>query len=391
MQLQLGIDIFLTQSAAYANKRIALVTNDAATTSNGLLSRAAMQQQGFHISKLFSPEHGISRTGDDGVAQYNSIDGITGLPIISLYGEKLAPSAADLMDIDIVVFDIPDAGCRFYTYLWTMTYVMEACAQYRIPFLILDRPNPIGANIAKAEGPFLDELHCTSFIGRWNIPLKHSCTLGELAQYFSSTKVKGLSLTVIQCNNYHRQYTAVKDFAFVPTSPALQNIASAMLYPGLGLLEAVNINEGRGTAMPFTICGAPFINANTLLQHWLLKNIAGIQTTAISYTPQSSVYAGQLCHGLQFTITNASVLQPVAMGIALLQTLLQLYPQQITEKPYPTAANPTGAAHLDKLLGIPHAFALLQAGQPISTIVNPLWRNTISNYLLYLEAPASSQ
>ena len=389
MQLLFGIDIFLTQASAYANKRIALITNDAATTSSGLLSRAAMQQQGFNISKLFSPEHGISRTGEDGVAQHNSIDAVTKLPVISLYGEKLAPSAADLADVDIVVFDIPDAGCRFYTYLWTMTHVMEACAQYHLPLIILDRPNPIGADIAKAEGPFLDEDHCASFIGRWNIPLKHSCTLAELAQYFShgalraSAKVSGLSLTVIPCSNYQRQYTAVKDFAFVPTSPALQNIASAMLYPGLCLLEAVNINEGRGTALPFTICGAPFINAKELLQHWLLKNIPGVQAAAISYTPQSSVYAGQLCHGLQFTITNAAILQPVALGIALLQTLLQLYPQQITEKPYPTAANPTGTAHLDKLLGIPNAFALLKTGQAINTTVNPLWQHAIKNHLLY--------
>ncbi len=383
MQVLPGIDIFLTHASAYTNKRIALVTNDAATTSNGILSRVALQQQGFNISKLFSPEHGISRTGEDGVAQHNSIDAATQLPVISLYGEKLAPSAADLADIDIVVFDIPDAGCRFYTYLWTMTHVMEACAKHHLPLIILDRPNPIGADIAKAEGPFLDEDHCASFIGRWNIPLKHSCTLGELAQYFSTSKINGLSLTVIKCSNYNRQQTAEKDFAFVPTSPALQNIASAMLYPGLCLLEAVNINEGRGTATPFTICGAPFINKEELLQHWILKNIPGIQTTAISYTPQSSVYAGQLCHGLQFTITNAALLQPVAMGIALLQTLLQLYPQQITEKPYPTAANPTGAAHLDKLLGIPNAFALLKTGAPINTIVNPLWQSMIKSHLLY--------
>lgn len=383
MQVQPGIDIFLTQAAAYAGKRIALVTNDAAVTSNGQLSRVALLQEGFTITRLFSPEHGISRTGDDGVAQLNGIDAATSLPIISLYGDKLMPQPNDLADIDLVLFDIPDAGCRFYTYLWTMTYVMEACAQYRLPLIILDRPNPIGASMARAEGPFLDEAHCSSFIGRWNIPLKHSCTLGELAQYFAATTVKGISLNVIKCSNYQRHYTAVTDFDFVPTSPALQSVSSALLYPGLCLLEGINVNEGRGTAVPFTVCGAPFINKEELLQHWLRKNIPGIHTTAVSYVPQSSIYAGELCHGIQFTVSHVHELQPVALGIALLQTLLHLYPNYITEKTYPTAANPAGTGHLDKLLGIPQSFALLKNGDYINTIVHPLWQNTIKDYLLY--------
>lgn len=383
MQLQSGIDIFLSQAASYTGKRIALVTNDAAVTGNSQLSRVALLQQGFNITRLFSPEHGISRTGEDGAAQRNGMDTATPLPVISLYGEKLRPHSTDLADIDLVLFDIPDAGCRFYTYLWTMTYVMEACAQHQLPLIILDRPNPIGATMASAEGPFLDEAHCSSFIGRWNIPLKHSCTLGELAQYFAATTIKGLSLRVIKCSNYLRHYTADANFDFVPTSPALQRIASAQLYPGMCLLEGVNINEGRGTTTPFTICGAPFIDKEALLQHWLRKNIPGIHTTAVSYVPQTGIYAGEICNGIQFTVSNAHLLQPVALGITLLQTLLQLYPDHVIEKPYPTAANPAGAGHLDKLLGIPQSFELLTTGQFINTIVQPLWQNTIKNYLLY--------
>ena len=179
---QYGIDVFLQQAPAYKNKRIGLITNNAATTNQGIMSRVALLQHGFNLVKLFSPEHGIGTNGADGVAQQNNNDSITGLPVISLYGDQLAPHANDLDDLDLIVFDIPDVGCRFYTYLWTMTYVMEACAANQKPLLILDRPNPIGNDLEHAEGPFLDEATCTSFIGRWSIPVKHCCTLGELAR-----------------------------------------------------------------------------------------------------------------------------------------------------------------------------------------------------------------
>jgi uncharacterized protein YbbC (DUF1343 family) len=300
-----------------------------------------------------------------------------------LYGKKLAPTAADLKDIDLVLFDIPDIGSRFYTYLWTLTHVMESCAQNHKPLLLLDRPNPIGINLAMAEGPLLDETHCASFIGRCRMPIRHCCTMGELALYFAAHKMAGLELEIIKVPEYSRQQTEESVFNWVPTSPAIQHRQTALLYPGMALLEAVNVNEGRGTSMPFSFCGAPWIHADHLLQHWLIKNIPGIYTAACSCIPTSSVYAGQLCHGLQFAVSNEASLQPVAMGIALLQTLLQLYPHQLTERAYPTAANPSGSAHLDKLLGLPHAFARLQAGEKISTAVNPGWASSMQPYLLY--------
>lgn len=382
-KLRQGIDIFLQQSADHKDQRIAFVTNDAATTSTGIQSRVALLQHGFKIVKLFSPEHGIATTGDDGVAQYNSIDAITGLPVISLYGDKMSPEKIDLDDIDLVLFDIPDVGCRFYTYLWTMTHVMEACTRLQKPLLVLDRPNPIGAEISKAEGPMLDEINCASFIGRWNIPLKHSCTLGELARYFAATRVEGIMLKVIAVEHYQRHYTVLNELDFVPTSPALQQAESVMLYPGTGLLEGVNVHEGRGTIAPFRICGAPWIDMEFLLRSWEQKNIPGIIAEATSYISQSNFYTGQFCHGLQFFITDQQALKPVAMGIALLQTLLQCYPGHCAERLYPTAANPTGKGHLDKLLGIRNSFARLKAGENIDTNIYPAWAETIGPYLLY--------
>lgn len=383
LPLQYGIDVILQQSAAYKYQRIALVTNNAAITSTAELSRVALLNNGFNITTIFSPEHGITTTGDDGAFQQNITDTVTGLPIISLYGNRLAPTPEDLQNIDLVLFDIPDVGCRFYTYLWTMTHVMEACAVSQKPFVVLDRPNPIGADLLKAEGPFLDEQACSSFIGRWSIPIKHCCTLGELALYFTATKISGLHIDIIKVQHYNRTQTAVHDFFFTPTSPAIQNIQTALFYPGTGLLEGINIDEGRGTLKPFQQCGAPWINAKELQQLLQQKNLPGLSVTATSYTARAGQYANKTCYGVELHISNEKEFMAVQAGIALLQCIQQLYPQHIAERLYTTNANPTGKGHLNKLLGINNAFQLLQTGQPVVTDIKEEWTGKINAFLLY--------
>ena len=377
-----GIDVLL-HTAALKQLRLALVTNNAALTTTGILSRSALLQQSYRIVQLFSPEHGITITGADGVAQNNATDVHTGLPIISLYGNKLSPSEEDLRSADAVLFDIPDVGCRFYTYLWTMTHVMEACAQYNKPLIVLDRPNPIGARIEKAEGPFLDEANCSSFIGRWRIPLKHACTLGELALYFAATRLPALNIEVIPVQNYHRHYTAVHDFPFVPTSPAIQNIETAMLYPGMGLLEGVNINEARGTAHPFTMLGAPWMDADKLCAAVQELQLPGINSSTMAYKAAAPPYKDQICYGLQLHVTDAQALNAVHIGISLLHTIAAYYPHKLQERLYKTHANPSGTEHLDKLLGIQHAFQLLHNPSSIPTEVQQEWAQCITPYLLY--------
>ena len=243
-----GIDNFL-QSNSYKDRRIAFVCNKASVTTHGIQSRVALIKNGFNIVKLFSPEHGLNAAGEDGCYQADGIDSLTGLPIVSLYGDRLTPRQEDLEDIDIVLFDLPDIGCRFYTYLWTMTYIMEACAVFNIPLFIADRSNPVGGNLLKAEGPMLDESSCSSFIGRWSIPLRHSCTLGELAKYFKATKIPTLQLVIIPVSNWQREIIDADDFT--PTSPAISKLSTALLYPGTGLLEGINVNEGRETEYVF--------------------------------------------------------------------------------------------------------------------------------------------
>ncbi len=382
INLSFGIDSFLLQKAAFKHLRIAFVTNNAATTSAGILSRVALLNNQFNLVKIFSPEHGISVRGEDGVKQENRTDNITGLPVISLYGTKMGPSESDLQDVDLVLFDIPDIGCRFYTYLWTMTCVMESCAAYNKPLVILDRPNPIGALMEMAEGPMLDEVNCSSFIGRWNIPLKHACTVGELALYFAATRLPALQIEVIKVSNYRRHQTALNDFPFTPTSPAIQNIHAALLYPGTGLFEGIQINEGRGSNRPFEQFGAPWIREMEL-SDTLKSALKNVRTTPVQYTPSSGVFVNELCKGVSLLITNTAAFEAVSTGITILQILIQLFPNEIKERLYTTNANPGGEKHLDKLLGCENSLNLLKQNKSIEIDIKVNWQQIMKPYLLY--------
>lgn len=375
-----GIDIFLSEPVINRNSRLAIVTNNAALTKERILSRLALVKDGFNLVKIFSPEHGISVKGEDGVYQDHSRDIKTDLPVISLYGDRLLPTEEDLSDVDIILFDIPDVGCRFYTYLWTMTYVMEACAKYQKQLIILDRPNPISGHLNLCEGPMLDEENCCSFIGRWSIPIRHGCTLGELANYFSSNKVNGLDLKVIKVKNWDRSQIATD---FYPTSPAIQNISTALVYPGMGLLEGINVNEGRGTDKPFLQFGAPWINVEIVINAIKQKRLDGINVRPVSFTPVESLYKNKECNGLELSVSDVNQFRPVSFGISLISSLFSLYPTLIQERAYQTNANPGGGGHLDKLIGIKGSFEHLRSGSRISTDIADDWKQKITPYLLY--------
>lgn len=382
---QFGIDRFLQSGSGYRNTRFGLVTNNAATTSDGEPSRKALLKAGFKIEKLFSPEHGLTARGKDGAYQNNMTDPLTRLPVISLYADKLMPDEKDLSGIDVLLFDIPDVGCRFYTYLWTMTYVMEACSEFNKPLFILDRPNPTGGNIELSEGPMLDELRCSSFIGRWNIPVRHSCTLGELANYFSEIRIKEIDLKVIQVQNWNRDLTSKKvNWFFVPTSPAITDVETALMYPGSGLLEGINVNEGRGTETPFKIFGAPWIHAGDLQEKFNSLSIPGVSSRPVSYTPQAGLYENEICNGLQLSISDAELFHPVNTGINLIKLISSLYPDHCTERLYKTNVNPTGKSHPDKLTGVYGSFEKLKIGDLSGfDLNNAHWKKVIQPYLLY--------
>lgn len=381
--MQNGIDRVLTTQELDKIKslRLAFVTNNASKSGLGKYSRIGLLQKGFNIKKLFSPEHGLSTKGIDGAAQNDMVDDKTGLPVISLYGDFIKPTFSDLATIDTVLFDIPDIGCRFYTYLWTLTYVMDACADVGIKLIILDRPNPIGIDLSKSEGPYLNEYVCSSFIGRWSIPIRHSCTLGELALYFKATKTPDLDLEIIKVKDYSRQQNSFVTIApWTPPSPAIRSQLSAYLYPGLGLLEGININEGRGTEAPFTICGAPFIDSKCLVSQLDLK---GVAIEPIEYVPNDGIFANEKCQGIKFKNIVEKSIMPVSIGLKLIKTVLALYPEYIKRRLYKTNVNPSGQNHLDRLIGIPNSFEKLSNQHEFEINIQSDWIKRIKPYLLY--------
>lgn len=383
-----GIDIFLQQIPG--NRRMALLTNNAAVTATFRASRQALLDKGHHLVKLFSPEHGLDTTGADGHIMYNSTDTITGLPVISLYGDKLAPGAEDLEDIDILLADLPDIGSRFYTYLWTMTHVMESCARYNKTMIVLDRPNPLSGVLSQAEGPLPDEERTSSFIGRWKIPVRHSCTLGELALYFNSVKNIGCPLEVIPCKGWKRDMLQ-PDYqsSFVPASPAINTFEAALLYPGLCMLEASNISEGRGTAVPFRVAGAPWIDPVAVAETFNNAGMKHVYAREISFTPEAGRYKAQSCKGVMLHVTSPCHFQPVKTGLVLLMIIRSLHPGYFEWAPYMTHVNRSGNHHLDLLTGIPDAVALFEGS--ITDFINAVdnftnignWQQEINPYLLY--------
>lgn len=361
--IRFGISVLLDQQPNWRNKNIALVTNNAAKTENGTSSHIALIKAGFNIIKLFSPEHGFDTKGADGEKMDNGFDPETQLPIISLYGEKLKPSAEDLIDIDLVLFDIPDVGARFYTYLWTLTYLLEACKAQHKSLVVLDRPNPIGLNLAQCEGPMLDEQNCSSFIGRWNIPLRHSCTLGELALYFNQVKNIHADLGVIICEQLSRaDFFPNWGINFRPTSPAIDSFNAAILYPGLGLLEATNLTEGRGTDKSFQMVAAPWLDDTNFITE-RLKTV--LEMEPITTIPTHSKYKGEKCYGLFIAPNNYREFNAVKAGLLLIKLIKDAYPSKFKWQPYYTNANPTGAKHLDKLLGIANSEDLFELPLPV--------------------------
>ncbi len=377
MKVKFGIDVLLENPQPYLNARIGLVCNQASISKEGINTRLALQKAGFNLIKIFGPEHGFDTQGEDGKFIHHQIDQLTQLPIISLYSEKLAPSKEDLADLDLVIVDLPDIGTRFYTYLWTMSYVMESCEKYNKPVLVLDRPNPIANSLKMAEGPLL-EPSCSSFIGRFPIPINHQCTFAELAQYFKATYYPQLKLEVITMQYWNR--TTNTGYHFYPTSPAIQNREVTYIYPGSCLFEGLNINEGRGSDYAFQQFGAPWIDHH-LLAIKVEQQLSEATIEKVTYTPSFGLYENEECFGLKITPLNPSKFKTVAYFVKLIQIIHQLFPNRLTERNYLTNVNPDGSNHLDKLLGVPHAFEKI-IQQEIDTDAQT-WQVTMKPFLLY--------
>ena len=323
-----GIDMLREQKfSLLAGKRVGLITNHTGLAIDGASTIDLFFKTDIcKLTALFSPEHGIRGTEDEKVD--SSVDKNTGLHVYSLYGETRKPTSEMLRGIDTLVFDIQDIGARFYTYVTTMAYAMEAAANAGIPFYVLDRPNPIGG--LKIEGPMLDA-DKTSFTGYMPMPVRHGMTAGELARYFNAEKRIGAKLEVIAMKGWRRAYMFWDtEQIWINPSPNMRSVTAAILYPGVCLLEQTNVSVGRGTDKPFETVGAPWIQPDRFIKLLREAGIPGVEFVPLFFKPDSSRHKDARCGGVNIIVTEPEKLNSVALGLTMISVLNKLYPVEFT-------------------------------------------------------------
>jgi uncharacterized protein YbbC (DUF1343 family) len=314
---QNGIDVLHASGyEALRGLRIGLITNQSAIDRAGNPSVDLLRSApGVTLAAIFSPEHGLRGTADEkiGDEQYH------GIPVYSLYGERRKPAPEQLKNLDALVFDIQDIGTRFYTYISTMGLAMEAAAEAKVKFIVLDRVNPIGGDVV--EGPVLEGP--TDFVGWHPLPIRHGKTVGELAQLFRTERKIEVDLTVVPVQNWNRdEWQDEAGLPWVNTSPNMRSLHAAALYPGIGLLERA-VSVGRGTPVPFEILGAPYIDGVRLAAE---VKVPGVLLTPVRFTPTASIHKGESCGGVRIRILDRRALRSVTLGLEIAKALARLYP-----------------------------------------------------------------
>jgi len=354
-RVQTGLDVLEAEKfTPLRGKHIGLITNHTGLdyqerTTINVLAHAP----GVQVVALFSPEHGIAGHSDEKFS--STKDASTGLPIFSLYGDHLRPTDEMLNGIDALVFDVQDAGVRFYTYTSTMAYCMEEAAKRNIAFYVLDRPNPLNGDIV--EGPMLDA-DKTAFVAYYPLPIRYGLTIGELAQFLNTENHINVKLHVIPMKNWHRNYffesTGLK---WIPPSPNLRTLKGSLLYPGLEILQNAGVSVGRGTESPFEEFGAPWINGEEVAAVLNAKSLPGVHFVNQPFIPVSGLYAGQHCGGVGVRVTDRFALRSMRVGLEIAAALHKKYPDHFD------------FTKLLFLLGNDSTIQQLQSGTPVSEII----------------------
>jgi uncharacterized protein YbbC (DUF1343 family) len=305
---------------------IGLVTNQTGLDATGKRTADVLAAApGIKLAAVFSPEHGIFGNMDSSVD--NSTDTVTGITVYSLYGAaeaKRHPPLEIFKTLDAVVFDIQDAGARFYTYPATLGYVLEAAAAANIEVIVLDRPDPVTGSAV--QGP-VSQVAFAGFTNYHPIPIRHGMTLGELAQFFNAERKIGARLRVIPMDGWLRgDWFDSTGIVWVNPSPNLRSVNEAVLYPGVGMVEGTNVSVGRGTDTPFEVLGAPWIDARALAEYLNSRLIAGVRFVPVTFTPSNNWYSGQICRGVNLIVTDRNVLDSPELGVELAAALKKLYP-----------------------------------------------------------------
>jgi uncharacterized protein YbbC (DUF1343 family)/CubicO group peptidase (beta-lactamase class C family) len=374
-KVRTGIDVLEEEKfAALEGRRVGLITNQTGLDAQGqrtidLLYRAP----GVKLVALFSPEHGIAGRVDEPVQ--SGTEPTTGLPIYSLYGEEERPTDRTLAGVDALVFDIQDAGVRFYTYITTLGYALEAAGKKGMDFYVLDRPNPI--NGREVQGPMLDT-DLRSFVGYFPLPIRHGMTVGELAEMFNRENHLGAKLHVIRMTDWQRtDWYDETGLAWVNPSPNLRDLTEEVLYPGVAMLEGAKVSVGRGTDTPFEVLGAPWIDGRKLAAFLNSREIQGVRFLPMDFTPLSNRFENTLCHGVQIVLLDRQALDPTEMGVELAAALWKLFPNDFDiDKTLP-------------LIGARRVLQEIQAGEDPRRIVYE-WQELLgefrklrAKYLLY--------
>lgn len=384
-KVQTGLEVLLETPELIGGRGWALVANQAAVTADLDPARIALRAvDPGPLVRLFAPEHGLDGVAQDMETVADVRDPITGCAVRSLYGstaETLEPAPHDLEGVEVMLVDLPDIGARYYTFAATMDWVMAACERANVEVVVLDRPNPIGG--VRREGGLVKK-GFESFVSQLPVPIRHGLTLGEIALLLQRERYPKLELTVIPCRGWRRQdWLDNTGLPWVLPSPNMPTVNTAGLYPGLCLVEATTLSEGRGTTRPFQLIGAPWLDAEDLVARLRDLGVPGVAFRPARFRPEFGKHRGEVCSGVELHLTDRRTLEPVALGLHLLKTIHDLHPDEFTWRPDPYEFVGDVPA-LDILTGSAAARRCIEDRQPLEPLFAK-WRGEVETFEKRLE------
>ena len=374
-----GLETLTADPALIKGRRWALLANHSAVTSALDPAREALAKAAGPPTLLFAPEHGLDGVAQDMEAVEDERDDLTGAPVRSLYGHTattLRPRTEDLGGIDVVVVDLPDIGSRYYTFAATMDAVMSGCETGGVQVVVLDRPNPIGG-VRREGGPVTSG--CESLVSQLPTPIRHGLTLGEIALLLQRERYPGLELGVIICRDWSRGlWWDATGLPWVPPSPNMPTLETAAIYPGLCLVEATTLSEGRGTTRPFHLIGAPWADADKTVKELRGLKLPGVIFRATRFRPEFGKHFGHVCSGVELHMTDRDALAPVALGLQLVKVFHDLHPDDFAwrAEPYEFVSE---VPAIDLLTGAPAARECIEEGVSFDGLFDR-WREWVSSF-----------
>src|SRR6266478_2726537 len=383
-----GLDVLISRlSSLLRGRTVGLLSHQASVTRDLTHARQAIGAiRGVKLLRLFAPEHGLSGAAQDLVSVGAERDALTGLPVVSLYGKRLAPEPRALAGLGALVVDLQDVGARYYTFVWTMALTMRAAARVGLPVVVLDRPNPLGGE--KLEGNMPDP-RFASFVGLHPLPTRHGMTIGELAGYLNREHAIGADLTVVPMTGWRRAMLwEDTGLPWVAPSPNMPTPDTARVYPGGCLIEGTNLSEGRGTTRPFEWIGAPYLDAHRYTAALERERLPGVRFRPARFLPTFHKWAGRLCDGVQIHVTDANRFKPFLTGLAEIAVARRLAPRTFAWRRPPYEFEKRRMP-IDILCGTDAIRKAIERGTPLPAIERAWqrdlerWKRLRASYLLY--------